>query len=355
MLAHRPTMEKAEPIRAGGNTSAEKTPPMNRLPRAKGRNIMTTAPTRPITVGADGSPQSLRAVAWAAREAAARRCPLQITHAFLWPLYPVPLGPPPVGPPDAGLRNAAERILRDAAEQARHAAPGVQVTTDLPVCGPGAALIQASGTSNLIVVGRRGLGAITGLIAGSVGVQTVAHAACPVVIVPDGPPLEPYPAGNRVVVGVDTSQSAEAALDFAFDYAARHHLKVLAIHADTESVGSVPHDPRLIAYAADIRDDHDRQLVEVLARCNDRYPGVPVRLQIIPGRPTDLLVSAGRHAALTVVGSRGRGGLTGLLFGSTSQDVLHHIEGPVAVVRNTPTRTSVDAPSRDPGSMCTPD
>ena len=62
--------------------------------RRRKEKDMTTSPTAAIVVGVDGSLQSMHAVDWATREAVARRCPLRIVHAFLWPLLNVPLGRP---------------------------------------------------------------------------------------------------------------------------------------------------------------------------------------------------------------------------------------------------------------------
>ena len=50
--------------------------------------------------------------------------------------------------------------------------------------------------------------------------------------------------------------------------------------------------------------------------------------------PSRALLHFADTAQLVVVGSRGRGGFTGLVLGSTSQHLLHHAPCPVAVVRN---------------------
>ncbi|MFG1674392.1 universal stress protein [Micromonospora sp. NPDC049282] len=295
---------------------------------------MTSNSTGAIVVGVDGSPPSLHAVDWAAREAAARHRPLRIVHAFRWPLTNELMGPPAVGPPDAGLQHAAERMLSAAADRARAAAPTVTVSTDLPAEVPAAALIDASDGADLLVVGHRGLGGFTGLLVGSVGVQTAAHAACPVIVIrasdsDDGHGrTEAGPAAGQVVVGVDNSDVSSPAVDFAFAHAARHGLGVVAVHAYQRA-----------AAGSDAQDEvRARMVTDALAGYRDTYPHVPVREKLIHGRPAAVLAAESAGAALTVVGTRGRGGFTGLLLGSTSQGVLHHASSPVAIVRAHPTR-----------------
>jgi nucleotide-binding universal stress UspA family protein len=282
-----------------------------------------------IVVGVDGSSPSLCALDWAAREASVRQCPLRIVHALVWP---GPTGGPTVDPRHSGLRHAAERVLSAAADRARKAGPGLEITTALPAGVPAAALIDASHDAALLVVGHRGLGGFTGLLAGSVGIQAAARAACPVVVVRDGGLDLPGPAG-QVVVGVDGSDLSSRAIDFAFRHAARHGLGVVAVHAYALPAVVAPTDAWLAGNdVAGWRGDHVRLLTDALVGYRDQYPDVPVRQRVVHGRPAEVLVAESARAAMTVVGSRGRGGLAGLLLGSTSQRVLHHATGPVAVV-----------------------
>ncbi|MEV0201226.1 universal stress protein [Nonomuraea sp. NPDC050691] len=294
---------------------------------------MTTNPTTVIIAGVDGSPHSLAAVDWASREAAARQSRLRIVHAFLWPRMSIPMGRsardlPAMGPPDAGLRQAAEEILDTAAGRARQATPALDVSTDLPMCAPAAALIDASRDAALAVVGHRGLGGFTGLLVGSVGVQTAAHAACPVVVVrgsQDGDLDEPVPATGQVVVGVDGSDLSSLAVEFAFTHAALHGLGVVAVHAYQWRIAG--------HYMEGLREDPAQLLTEAVAGHREKHPDVPVQQKVVQGESAAVLVAESAGAALTVVGSRGRGGFAGLLLGSTSQGVLHHASGPVAIVR----------------------
>ena len=283
---------------------------------------MTTAsvPAAAVVVGVDGSPDSGRAVRWAAADAARRHRPLHLLHGHEWPVVTYPM---------AGLtlpvvyetetRQAPARILDDAVQQARDVDAALRISTEASaeLCVP--ALLAASRHASLVVVGNRGLGGFTSLLVGSTGVELASHATCPVVIVrhaerPDG--------GNtgRVVVGVDGSHGAHEAVGFAFEQTAFLGCGLTAVHAH--------HGPD-----AD-REDERRLLAESLAGWREKYPQVDVRLDTVSGRAGGALTDASAGARLLVVGARGRGGFVGLLLGSVSQAVVHHACCPVAVVRH---------------------
>ena len=64
-----------------------------------------------------------------------------------------------------------------------------------------------------------------------------------------------------------------------------------------------------------------------------RYPQVRVRAEVVRQEPEPVLRELSDSAQLMVVGSRGRGALTGLLLGSVSQHLLYHAQCPVLIVR----------------------
>ena len=294
----------------------------------------TAAPSSPIIVGVDGSDTSRLAVAWAAREAAARHRPLRILHAFLWPMIDSHLVPLPAGPADGGLRHLAEEMLAEAAAEARAIAPGVDVTTELAVCAPAARLIAESSEAAMIVVGNRGLGGFTGLLIGSVGIQVSAHAHCPVVVIRAGSADEVAgPAAGQVVAGVDGSDRSEATLDFAFEEASLRGVGLTVLHAWTVPVSTAPGDMLPAVYDVDVvKEDEARLLAETLAGWQEKYPDVPVRRLLLHSPVARELIRLSQGAELLVLGARGRGGFTGLLLGSVSHAAIQHAACPVAVV-----------------------
>ena len=73
-------------------------------------------------------------------------------------------------------------------------------------------------------------------------------------------------------------------------------------------------------------------LAELLVGWQEKYPEVTVQQQLIRSRPARALLESSRTAQLVVVGSRGRGGLTGMLLGSTSQALITGSSSPVVIV-----------------------
>ncbi|HVQ91827.1 MAG TPA: universal stress protein [Mycobacteriales bacterium] len=287
----------------------------------------------PVVVGVDGSGSSLVAVDLAVAEAALRKRPLCIVHAFIWPYLHVPLGPSPYGPPEGGLRHQAERILAEAYARARAAAPYVPVDRELVAGEAAAVLRERSRTAALLVVGDRGLGGFTGLIIGSVAVQLAAHATCPIIVTRGAAD----PAGP-VLLGVDGSPANDAAVGFAFEEAALRGVPLTAVHTWTHPVSAGCGDVLPPVYdSADVQAEEARVVAEALAGWCGKYPDVVVHRELAHGGARKALIDATRRAQLVVVGTRGHGGFAGLLLGSVSQAVLHHAACPVAVVPHPPT------------------
>ena len=111
--------------------------------------------------------------------------------------------------------------------------PGVQVMPEVLVGFPIGVLAEESRRAQLLVLGSRGLGGLTGLLLGSVAVGLAAQAACPVVVV-RGEDRETG-AGRPVVVGVDGTPNSEAAIAFAYEAAAARGVPLIAVHTWTDT------------------------------------------------------------------------------------------------------------------------
>ncbi|MDL2081468.1 universal stress protein [Streptomyces sp. GXMU-J15] len=140
----------------------------------------------PVVVGVDGSPKGEAAIDFAFAEAAQRGTGLLALHAWTTWNAPLPAPPDPNQPyasPRGELQATEERLLAEALAGHRERYPDVQVEQRL-IHGPTReALIEASRTAQLLVVGARGRGGFTGLLLGSVSQAALHHAECPVAVV----------------------------------------------------------------------------------------------------------------------------------------------------------------------------
>lgn len=287
-------------------------------------------PGGPIVVGVDGSESAARAVRWAAAEAALRDVPLRLVSVFT-AVPPGRFGDPSLsGPYRRHLVEAGHAALDAAAGVAGEVAPGVEVQPDLREGYPAPALLAASGDAVLTVVGSRGLGGFTGLLAGSVAVALAAHGGSPVVVVRGDEVAETSDEGP-VLVGVDGSPASEAAIGLAFEEASLRGAPLQALHSWLDH-GLVPALASRLDWTV-LESEERALLVQRLAGWAQKYPEVDVRRVVERDRPARALVAASKAAQLVVVGSRGRGGGAGLFLGSVSHALLHHAHCPVMVAR----------------------
>ncbi len=287
--------------------------------------------TMPVLVAIDGSESAMRAAHWAAAEAARRGRGLRIVHAYDWPLPNY--GPAVVDPAvlHDSVLSTARTTLAAAVAAVTEAAPALPVTAEI-VRGPAVtALLGLTRQAELLVLGSRGLGGFTGLLVGSVAVELVAHGHCPVVVVRGDQPAP----GAPVVVGIDGSPTSEVAIALAFDAAAARGCELVAVHAwaDTAVLFDLGGGYGHTLDWTSLTEQAEKVLAESLAGWHEKYPGVPVRRVVERDRPASALLDAARGAQLLVVGSRGRGGFTGLTLGSVSQALIHHAACPVMIAR----------------------
>jgi nucleotide-binding universal stress UspA family protein len=151
---------------------------------------------------------------------------------------------------------------------------------------------------------------------------------------------------HNILVAVDGSVDADAALAHAIDLAESEHTQLTLMTA----VAEVPAAAYLMAGAGPLIENVQREAEKVIRQARDRVPvDLPVTT-VLSEQPIRLAlirqIKEGHHD-LVVMGSRGRGSVRAALLGSASHYVLHHSPVPVLIVHaeRSPHVTTREAPA----------
>ena len=280
-----------------------------------------------ILVGVDGSHASYKATWWAENYATPAGLTLQIVCAYSLPSYAAVSF-------DAtytamGDDNAAHSDAQEILSKAKAIADeqGVEAATLIVTGDPASVFVELSRNYNLIVIGNRGKGGLAERLLGTTSSSLPAYAYCPIVVVPytddDGNLMHLNNTITKVAVGSDESKWGLKALEIAADFADAWGAELDVISAVPNMKGSEDE-----GVMASFKEDLDVRIKPL----EESHPNLTINKQIVPGPAVGALTKASYDHDVVVVGSRGRGGFTGLLLGSTSQGLLQHAVGPVYVV-----------------------
>ncbi|MFF1682932.1 universal stress protein [Streptomyces sp. NPDC058256] len=285
-----------------------------------------------VTVGLDGSPESLAAARWAAGEAERRKLTLRLLHA--WPL----LVPEPTRiPAEIDQNYWAKRIVHNArAElQARH--PGLSIVGNLVADDAQDALLRAASESEMLVLGSRGLEPIESYFLGDISMAVVARAERPVVLVraetreEGGAPSTSGTAGG-VVVALKLHGPCDDLLEFSFGAAAARGMPLRVVHG--RSLPLHAHVPWGVDHdvTEEITKDAQKHLSQALRPWREKFPHVEVADSTGLESPAKAVVRAAEGAGLLVVGRRKHRPALGPSLGPVAHAAIHHARCPVAVV-----------------------
>lgn len=281
-----------------------------------------------VVVGVDGSPNSLAAVAQASHFASSRGMTLQVLHAFAPDLPMLGFG----ALSDRSLvTEHGNQLLDSAAARVHSMHPDLQVVKALQDGYASEALVAASRTAALVVVGATGHGIISQASMGPTAMQVVTHARCPVLVVGHETSGEPAP-GGRIVAGFDGSEASMHAVQAAHREAAVVGGSLQVVHAWQARSAADPtltHASSWDEYAARLEE----QVEAALADERRNHPDVKVEYEVVSAEPVKALQDRTEGANLLVVGSRGSGGFPGLHVGSVALQLMGRSSCPLLLIR----------------------
>ena len=273
-----------------------------------------------IIVGVDGSEGAATALRWAVDEATIRGvdCVAVLAWGYL-DQYPRGSFDPKYG--DADALAALDAMVTAALESEVAGRVERRTVCDLPA----SALLDIAEDGDVLAVGARGLGGFRGLLLGSVSQHCLHHAKVPTVVVRGGRPE----AVGKVVVGIDGSPQAEAALLWAVDEARHRRASLTVVHAYPPVVSVGPFSAMTIDQS--LLEEAAERVVDAAISSIDKAT-VDITRRVVCASAASALVDAGDDADLVVVGSRGLSATRRLLLGSVATQVVHHASVSVAVV-----------------------
>ena len=286
-----------------------------------------------IVVGLDDSPSGKAALRWAADQAIRRQAVLRAIHVLDWPY----------GPSDktfdAPRRNASRTFdeaqaayLADITKVFDDIAPRPDWLIQFAKGEPGPVLVRESRDSQALVIGTREHVGLGRLLSGSISHYCISHASCPVVSVPTLADVQQTElldqsasdgGSNEIVVGVDLSRSARAALMWAAEQARATGQNLHAIHAVGTRALVVPVDPSTM-------DPSHRESIAAVFASIQPEPGW--RLGFFSGEAGPVLAAVSQGAAMLVVGTKEHVGISRLVSGSVSHYCLGHAPSAVVTV-----------------------
>lgn len=275
-----------------------------------------------IVVGVSGTEGAHRAIDWAVHYAARSGSEVRLEHAVdsSW-------GAAATEYADLAMLDA-EGQLREQVEHARTIDPTVLVRSGLRVGEPSRELAAATEDASMLVLGSHRANAGAQHSTSRRAARLAAAVSCPVVVVPSDDTGE----GRGIVVGVDGSADSIAAVRFAAreaDFYGEPLTVIYSWYAPQPWSGSTASS----VWPTEPKDEDRMVLSEAIAGISEDYPGLTVRPELVVADPVLALDRAARSARMLVVGSRGRHGLTKLLLGSVSEQLVWMLPCAVAVIR----------------------
>ncbi len=284
-----------------------------------------------VIVGIDGSDNSEHALSWA----------LAKRHRF-GDVTPVTVFQPPVTfdvLPRPGHHRDGRTIRSAAAAGLRKviagADPALADRATVIEGYPGIGLVTAAEDADLLVVGTRGRSSLVTALLGSVSDYCAKHSPVPVAVIPEDFPAE-KPL-STIVVGVDGSGHADAALRWAIDHIEPDGRIIAAGALPIWGYSSSELDPPIELMEKQVRHTVEQSVERVTGA---DYDGPKISVQVIAEDARVALRDlAATEADLLVVGARGMSGLSYLVLGSVATALVHHPAVPTVLIPHPPVAT----------------